>query len=300
MPNVAFALVVIFGFYIGLQLDSPYNWFLCLGSFGAGWGVKTAVHYGSEAPGIGIARRVVGFCATTALVLLAYIVPAHIAAILSLEAGADTVTAAQVIVASGVAGLALYFIFRRRIRWYVGRLAAPVIGIVRQAQIGKGGSAAFGGLLSEWCSPYRPGGILLGSSLFDPRWLVGQTDDRGVLTIASSRSGKGRSAIIPNLLVWPGSALVIDPKGTNAAVTAARRGHGGGRVTQFLRQDVHIVDPFKIVPGAAGACFNPMAAIDINGPRTTEDIGLIADALSYPGHPMTLTGMKAHARSSAA
>jgi hypothetical protein len=34
--------------------------------------------------------------------------------------------------------------------------------------------------------------------------------------------------------IWPGSVLVIDPKGTYAAVTAARRGKGGGRVTASL------------------------------------------------------------------
>jgi hypothetical protein len=84
-------------------------------------------------------------------------------------------------------------------------------------------------------------------------------------------------------LLWEGSALVIDPKGTNAAVTAARRGHGGGRVTAFLRQDVYVVDPFGIVPGTTSASFNPLAHIDMAGARVTEDIGLLADALVVPG-----------------
>jgi type IV secretion system protein VirD4 len=168
-------------------------------------------------------------------------------------------------------------------REFAGRIGKPVIDLARMTKFGKGGSAAFGGLLEEWCMRYKPGAIRLGTSFYDPSWKLGSADDRGLLTIAASRGGKGRSAIIPNLIMWPGSALVIDPKGTNAAVTAARRGHGGGRVTQFLGQEVHIVDPFGIVPGAASAAFNPLAGIDLTSDRVTEDIGLVADALVVPG-----------------
>lgn len=35
------------------------------------------------------------------------------------------------------------------------------------------------------------------------------------------RGGKGTSIIVNNLCFWPGSAVVIDPKGENATVTAA-------------------------------------------------------------------------------
>lgn len=146
-------------------------------------------------------------------------------------------------------------------------------------QFGKGGSSAFAGILEDWGNRYEPGGLFLGRSLHEPWWRVGWKDDRGFLTIAGSRAGKGRGAIIPNLLLWPGSALVIDPKGTNAAVTAARRGKGGGRVTEFLGQDVYVVDPFGIVPGVASARFNPLAAIDPAGPEFAEEVALLADAL---------------------
>lgn len=149
-----------------------------------------------------------------------------------------------------------------------------------QAQdFGKGGSAAFAGVIEDWGHRFEPGTILLGKSLSDLNWKVGFADDRGFLTVAGSRSGKGRSAIIPNLLIWPGSALVIDPKGTNAAVTAARRGHGGGRVTEFLGQDVYVVDPFGIVAGVTSARFNPLAAINPNSNQFSEEVELLADAL---------------------
>src|SRR5271157_5948246 len=54
--------------------------------------------------------------------------------------------------------------------------------------------------------------------------LIGWNDDRHMMTIAGSRAGKGVSLIIPNLLFYEGSALVIDPKGENARITASRRG----------------------------------------------------------------------------
>src|SRR6185312_15521150 len=106
-----------------------------------------------------------------------------------------------------------------------------------------GGSARFAGLLDEWANPWKPGDVLLGRSMYDPRWLVGIKDDRHVATIATTRAGKGRSVIIPNLLTWRGSALVIDPKGQNACVTALKRGHGGAGLTGALGQTVRILDP---------------------------------------------------------
>lgn len=146
-------------------------------------------------------------------------------------------------------------------------------------EFGKGGSSAFAGVIEDWRHRYKEGDILLGKSVADPWWKVGWGDDRGFLTIAGSRSGKGRSAIIPNLILWPGSALVIDPKGTNAAVTARRRGHGGGRVTNYLGQDVYVVDPFRVVNKDYTACFNPMAAISPESETFTEEVAALADAL---------------------
>lgn len=169
--------------------------------------------------------------------------------------------------------MAVTSIFMPWAKYALGRSLKPLLDLVRVSKFGQGGSAAFGGILDDWAARYRPGSILLGASLYDHRWKVGHSDDRGFLTIASSRSGKGRSAIIPNLILWPGSALVIDPKGTNAAVTAKRRAQ--------LGQTVYVVDPFGITPFAddARAGFNPLGAIDFKSNQVTEDIRLIADAL---------------------
>ncbi len=250
------------------------------GSLPTGALVAKLVAHAGAAPGLGIARRIAGLLGTavTGLALFAALMVAafHIVNDIGFSGWpADIVSAAI--------ATPLFFPLWTPVREYAGRIAKPVIDLARMTKFGKGGSAAFAGLLEEWRMRYKPGAILLGTSFYDPSWRVGSSDDRGLLTIAASRGGKGRSAIIPNLILWPGSALVIDPKGTNAAVTAARRGHGGGRVTKFLDQEVHIVDPFGIVPGAVSASFNPLAGIDLSSDRVTEDIGLVADALVVPG-----------------
>jgi hypothetical protein len=162
---------------------------------------------------------------------------------------------------------------------WLARRTKPLRRYLQTAQFGKGGSSAFAGMMDDWEQRYEPGMLLLGKSRFEPWWKVGLADDRGFLTIAGSRSGKGRGAIIPNLLTWPGSALVIDPKGTNAAVTAARRGRGGGRVTAFLGQEVHVVDPFEIVPGVQSSAFNPLALLVTHSRHYSEELDLLADAL---------------------
>ncbi len=94
-----------------------------------------------------------------------------------------------------------------------------------------------------------------------------------MLTIAGTRSGKGVTAIIPNLLLWEGSAIVVDPKGTNAAVTANRRREMG--------QTVHIVDPFGIVESDPDkrASFNVLEDLNTESEDIRELISTIAEAL---------------------
>ena len=70
---------------------------------------------------------------------------------------------------------------------------------------------------------------------------IGAGDDRHMLTVAGSRAGKGRSAIIPNLIVYPGSLLAVDPKGENAKATAEWR-------ADMLGQRVVLLDPFGTTP----------------------------------------------------
>ena len=174
------------------------------------------------------------------------------------------------------------------VRPWIGRKTAPFRRWRRKRAYGKGGSATFAGMLDDWALQYNPGDVLLGYSLYAKKpkikndfnvFKVGYKDDKGLLTIGAPRSGKGRCCILPNLIEWPHSLLMIDPKGENTAITAARRGHGGGRVKHHLGQDVYVIDPFGEVKGVETACFNPLSAIDVNAPSVREDIRLIADAL---------------------
>lgn len=107
---------------------------------------------------------------------------------------------------------------------------------------------------------------------------VGIGDDRHMVTVAGSRSGKGRSVIIPTLLDYEGSVLATDPKGELFNITAERR-HTG------LGQRVVGLDPFG-VSGAHVARFrggfNPMTILHPDSVTLVEDAGLIADAIVVP------------------
>lgn len=91
-----------------------------------------------------------------------------------------------------------------------------------------------------------------------------------LLTVAPTRSGKGVGAVIPNLLTYPGSVLVTDPKGENYAVTRAQR--------QALGHEVIALDPFGITD-APRFGFNPLDMIDPTGTDVSDDAMLLADML---------------------
>ena len=100
------------------------------------------------------------------------------------------------------------------------------------------------------------------------------------VSIAPTRSGKGAALIIPNLLFYKGSAIVIDPKGENAYVTAPRRREMG--------QKTIILDPWNEVNRRYGdktgeleevATYNPLSVLDPESPHFLDDLAYIADAL---------------------
>lgn len=142
------------------------------------------------------------------------------------------------------------------------------------------------GLSARWQRPdeltakewHKPDGLLLGTRNGQ---LITWNDDRHLLTIAGSRAGKGVSLIVPNLITYEGSVLVVDPKGENAFRTAERRGTGCNASDPGLQQDVHVLDPFREsrVPEKYYSSFNPLDGLDANKPEVVEDIGLFADAL---------------------
>ena len=86
------------------------------------------------------------------------------------------------------------------------------------------------------------GQIWVGESFDGDAEPIGYRDDRHVLLVSGTRGGKGTGVIIPNLCLWPGSAIVIDPKGENATVTARRRGEGSDPVGQERRRALFPAD----------------------------------------------------------
>jgi type IV secretion system protein VirD4 len=140
------------------------------------------------------------------------------------------------------------------------------------------------GLQARWLTPeemtgdvWNPeGGILLGKRAGR---LIGWNDNRHMLTIGGSRAGKGVSLIVPNLTFYPGSALVIDPKGENARITAGRRGQGTKEGGPGLGQKVHVIDPFEVSGRLPVASFNPLSELNIRSSDVAEDAASFADAL---------------------
>ena len=117
---------------------------------------------------------------------------------------------------------------------------------------------------------------------------IGHQSDQHALLIAPSRSGKGADCIIPNLCLYPGSVIVIDPKGENASITALRRGPGCKDPTKPIKgmgQIVHVFDPFDEadVPSELQSSINPLSYLDPASPSATIGADLIAEGLVIPG-----------------
>ncbi len=136
-------------------------------------------------------------------------------------------------------------------------------------------------------SLFLGGGGRSGNSYQTGQYL-GWAGDGHILTVAPTRSGKGIGLVIPNLLHYPGSVLVVDPKGENYAVTHRFR-------EEVLGQQIVCLDPFHIVldKGEVSDSINPFDGIvDYRKPTSTylaqnpellDEANMIADALIMRG-----------------
>ena len=127
--------------------------------------------------------------------------------------------------------------------------------------------------VNYWMQPHQlaqhtfvPGQIILGK--FAGRFL-GHLDDRPLVTIAGARAGKTSTVLEPNLYLYPGSMLVLDPKGELAKTAHLRRALG---------HDVYILDPFG-QSGEASACFNALAELDADSVTIIDDVASVTQAL---------------------
>jgi type IV secretory pathway TraG/TraD family ATPase VirD4 len=105
------------------------------------------------------------------------------------------------------------------------------------------------------------------------------TDDRfrqmgHVVTFAQTGGGKGVGLVIPTLLEYPGSMLVLDIKGENYAVTA--------RTRRAMGHEVYVIDPFGVT-GDVSHGFNWLDRIDLESENCLTDAMGLADACVIPG-----------------
>jgi type IV secretion system protein VirD4 len=101
-------------------------------------------------------------------------------------------------------------------------------------------------------------GILLGRQAGRPLVFGGPEH---VLLYAPTRTGKGVGVVIPNLLTWPDSVVVLDVKRENWEATAGFRAAHGQTVVMF--------DPLD--PDGRTARFNPLGHIDRSDPVAVLD-----------------------------
>ncbi|MEE8408848.1 MAG: type IV secretory system conjugative DNA transfer family protein, partial [Myxococcota bacterium] len=121
------------------------------------------------------------------------------------------------------------------------------------------------------------GGLMLGRwrskvpGRLDPRFRV---TERHVLTAAPTGAGKGVGCVIPNLLEYPGSVIVLDVKAENWHTTHRAREQLG---------PVHVLDPFGVT-GAKCTTIDWLGAIDTTDPECVTTAQLLVDTLVVKTH----------------
>ncbi|MEP3280475.1 MAG: type IV secretory system conjugative DNA transfer family protein [Stappiaceae bacterium] len=106
----------------------------------------------------------------------------------------------------------------------------------------------------------------------------GWHEDLNLLTCAGPRAGKGVGAVVPNLLMFPGSAVVIDPKGELASITARHR-------RDKLGQNVVVLDPAGVaedIPAEMRGHYNPLAQLSEDDPGVVSAAQSIASGIVVP------------------
>lgn len=93
-----------------------------------------------------------------------------------------------------------------------------------------------------------------------------------IMVFAPTRSGKGVGLILPTLLAWEGSSIVLDIKGENWALTAGWRKSQDQVVLRFDPSD----------PSGASARFNPLEELRIDTMMAIPDVQNMAAMLVDP------------------
>ena len=149
-----------------------------------------------------------------------------------------------------------------------GLILGRVGGQVRPSKF-----AAIRALLSPSLPSDRACGIFF-AAFFRSRWMGNQLirvrDAVHLATFSRTGGGKGVSSVVPNLLSYPGSVVVIDPKCENFQKTAAFRRDLGHTIVRL--------DPMHL-GGPGASSFNPLAFIDANAPDFLDQCRDLANML---------------------
>lgn len=107
---------------------------------------------------------------------------------------------------------------------------------------------------ARWADPdyiadryfYEPekGDVWIGRNPHNFGSVIGYRDERHIMVCAGAGSGKGRSFIVNNLAMYPGSTITYDPKGELPFILAPRRGDGN-HLCDGMGQKVFVLDPLK-------------------------------------------------------
>ena len=154
----------------------------------------------------------------------------------------DSALRKKLLASMGICGIGLLVVLPAAL-FAAARPRRPLHGNARFASLPEVRSA---GLLGD--SDAAGPGILVGRY---GRHFLALPGQLSVMLSAPTRSGKGVGVVIPNLLNWPDSVVVLDIKGENFAVTAGyREAHG---------QAVYAFSPFD--EGARSHRWNPLSAV---------------------------------------
>ena len=131
------------------------------------------------------------------------------------------------------------------------------------------GSAQWASTWSMWRGgAFKRHGLILGKGPFGR--LIRFTKDGLVMVFANTGTGKGLGVVVPNLLTYPGSMVVTDPKGENYAITQRHRRTLG---------KVRMLAPLDL---ASSDHFNPMDIIRRGTPMEADDAAGLARLMVKP------------------
>jgi type IV secretion system protein VirD4 len=93
-----------------------------------------------------------------------------------------------------------------------------------------------------------------------------------ILVFAPTRSGKGVGLILPTLLAWPHSSVVLDIKGENFALTSGYLASLGHKTLRFDPSDSN----------GTSAAFNPFEEVELNSAMCVPDIQRLSSMIMDP------------------